>query len=41
MGHGPTEPKYAIDVAGRMLDWFDEHLGRSPDAASDSASSSE
>jgi dipeptidyl aminopeptidase/acylaminoacyl peptidase len=41
MGHGPTEPKYAMDFGRRMMDWFDEHLGRSPDAASDSASSSE
>lgn len=41
MGHGPTEPKYAKDFVRRMMDWFDEHLGRSPDAASDSASSSE
>jgi len=39
--HGPREPKLLMDVTPRILDWFDEHLGRSPDAASDPASSSE
>lgn len=28
IGHGPTEPKYAMDIVRRMMDWFDEHLGR-------------
>ena len=28
MGHGLTEPKYAMDFVRRMMDWFDEHLGR-------------
>ena len=28
MPHGPREPKQAVDLATRSLDWFDEHLGR-------------
>lgn len=40
MPHFPREPKLIKDMAPRMLDWFDEHLGRS-EAGSESASSGE
>jgi dipeptidyl aminopeptidase/acylaminoacyl peptidase len=26
--HGPREPKLLMDVTGRILTWFDKHLGR-------------
>ena len=26
--HGPREPKLLMDVTPRILDWFDQHLGR-------------
>jgi dipeptidyl aminopeptidase/acylaminoacyl peptidase len=26
--HGPVEPKLLMDVTPRIIDWFDEHLGR-------------
>jgi dipeptidyl aminopeptidase/acylaminoacyl peptidase len=29
MPHGPREPKQAIDIMERPLNWLDEHLGRS------------
>ena len=32
-GHVPTEPKQLMDMAPRMLDWFDEHLGRDSGAS--------
>ena len=25
--HGPREPKFLMDVTGRILTWFREHLG--------------
>lgn len=28
--HGPREPKLLMDVTPRILDWFDQHLGRVP-----------
>jgi dipeptidyl aminopeptidase/acylaminoacyl peptidase len=29
-GHGPSEPKFVMDVSLRILTWFDKHLGRRP-----------
>jgi len=26
--HGPREPKFLMDVSGRILAWFDKYLGR-------------
>ena len=35
--HGPREPKLLMDVTPRIVDWFDEHLGRAARTASASA----
>jgi dipeptidyl aminopeptidase/acylaminoacyl peptidase len=37
--HGPQEPKLLMDVTPRILDWFDQHLGRT--SGEDAPSSSE
>jgi len=29
-GHGPSEPRFVMDVSLRILTWFDRHLGRKP-----------
>ncbi len=28
-GHGPTEPKFVLDIGRRLLDWFNRHLRKS------------
>jgi dipeptidyl aminopeptidase/acylaminoacyl peptidase len=40
MPHFPREPEQLVDMTPRMLDWFDEHLGRT-EGASEAASSGE
>jgi dipeptidyl aminopeptidase/acylaminoacyl peptidase len=37
MPHGPREPKQAIDLGTRSLDWFDEHLGRSSEVSEEAS----
>jgi dipeptidyl aminopeptidase/acylaminoacyl peptidase len=37
MGHGPSEPKQAIDLTTRTLDWSDEHLGRSSEVSEEAS----
>ncbi len=39
MGHGFSEPKLSMDLAPRMLDWFNGHLGRASEASPDGAAS--
>ena len=36
--HVPIEPKLLMDVTPRILDWFDQHLGRSSEASSTTSS---
>jgi dipeptidyl aminopeptidase/acylaminoacyl peptidase len=36
--HAPIEPKLLMDVTPRILDWFDQHLGRSSEASSTTSS---
>jgi dipeptidyl aminopeptidase/acylaminoacyl peptidase len=37
MPHFPREPKQLVDMTPRMLDWFDEHLGRDSGATSEAS----
>jgi dipeptidyl aminopeptidase/acylaminoacyl peptidase len=37
-GHVPHEPKLQMDVTPRIIDWFDEHLGRSSEASNTTSS---
>lgn len=38
--HGPREPKFVMDVSPRILDWFDEHLGRTAEEETAEAAAS-
>ena len=31
--HGPREPKFLMDVSGRIMTWFEKHLNRTRPAA--------
>ncbi len=35
--HGPREPKFLMDVTGRIMSWFNHHLGRSTPTTDDAA----
>lgn len=37
--HGAREPKLMMDFAPRIIDWFDEHLGRVSSDPSDTEQS--